>query len=363
MKIMRKILQILHPYIRKLEHEKANKVVLYALATLAFKEAKKPKFPYLHQNIWGIDFHAPVGLAAGFDKDALATGGHFHMGFGFVEIGTVTPKKQAGNSKPRIFEDRKNMALINRQGCPSDGLEVFGRRMGSYHLSHEHHWGVVGINFGINADTKDPVEDYRLGMQHVGALADYVTLNLSSPNTKGLGVLMNPQSLEAILETVMAEREKIEARLPALVVKISPDIKGEEIKPICEILLKHAVNGVILTNTTTDRPESLDPAMAREPGGLSGKPLFEKSTGMIGKFYQELQGKIPIIGCGGIDSAEAAYEKIKAGASLVQIYTGLIMKGPALVNDINAGLNKLLAQDGFNSITDAIGSIHKGSLS
>ncbi|MGM0422930.1 MAG: dihydroorotate dehydrogenase (quinone), partial [Pseudomonadota bacterium] len=252
-----------------------------------------------------------------------------------------------------------NGALINRMGCPSVGLSVFGRRMASYHLAHAEHWGVVGVNLGINADTTDPVEDCRLGMQHIGALCDYVVLNLSSPNTEGLRALLKPETLRPLIETVMTERETIESKLPALVVKISPDIADEDIAPVCKVLIEQDVNGVILTNTTTDRPADLDPEIAKEKGGLSGRPLRAKSTGFIERFYKQLNGQIPIIGCGGVDSAEAAYEKIKAGACLVQLYTGLVMKGPELIQKINTELDQLVQKDGFNSVRDAIGSAHR----
>jgi len=354
-----KILQSLYPLLRHLSYEHAHKVTLYALAAVGLRKCKKPDFLRLQQRVWGVDFYSPIGLAAGFDKDGVAISGHFHLGFGFVELGTVTPKPQPGNPAPRLFADEKHGALINLMGCPSVGLGVFGARMGSYHLAHEDHWGVVGVNLGINADTTDPVEDCRLGMQHVGALCNYVVLNLSSPNTEGLRALLKPEALRPLLEAVLAEREKIESSLPALVVKISPDIADEDIAPVCKVLIEQEINGVILTNTTTDRPVDLDPEISKEKGGLSGRPLRQKSTKLIEAFYKELDGQMPIIGCGGVDSAGAAYEKIKAGACLVQLYTGLVMKGPQLVHDINSELDKLIQQDGFNSISDAIGSAHQ----
>lgn len=354
-----KFLKYLTPALKKLDHEMAQKAALYAMKGFALKRPKAPDYPTLSQTIWGHNFLSPLGLAAGFDKNAIAINGHFHLGFGFVEIGTVTPEPQDGNDKPRIFMDEKNGAVINRMGFPNDGLELFGRRVGSFRLAHENHWGILGINLGVNANSTDAAEDLKTGMAHVGGMADYITLNLSSPNTKGLRAHLQPKNMEPILASVMEEREKIPERLPAVLVKISPDMDQTEIPDLCKVMKAHEVNGVIVSNTTVQRPSYLNSEFSSHPGGLSGKPLTDMSTDLISKFYNELKGSMTIIGCGGIYNAATAYDKIKAGANLLQLYSGLVTEGPQIVEEIQQELVSLIAKDGYNNISEAVGASHK----
>jgi dihydroorotate dehydrogenase len=353
------VLQFLFPFAGMIEAERANSLTLFMLSMIGVKRAKKPNYPTLQQNIWGRDFLSPVGLSAGFDKNAKAVSGHFHLGFGFVELGTVTPNPQDGKPKPRVFKDKKTESVINRMGFPSAGVQKFGRNLGAFHMNFENHWGIVGANIGINADTKNPAEDFRIGMQNLGAMADYVVLNMSSPNTAGLRELQKPELFGPIIDTVMDEREKITDKLPAVVVKISPDIDMGDVPALAKLFLDKGVNGVIVTNTTITRPDVLADKFSAETGGLSGPLLQDKSTALVSAFYTHLKDKITIIGCGGINDAESAYAKIKAGAHLVQLYTALVFKGPKLVNQINKGLVDLLKKDGFENISDAVGSAHK----
>ncbi len=354
-----KLYKYILPVLKRLDHETAQKAALYAMRLLSIKTPKSPSCPALEQHIWGHAFLSPLGLAAGFDKNALSINGHFHLGFGFVEVGTVTPEPQEGNKKPRIFMDEEHGAIINRMGFPNQGLEVFGRRIGSFRLAHENHWGVLGVNVGVNADSESAVEDLKIGMAHLGGMAEYVTLNVSSPNTKGLRTHLQPENMEAILKSVMEEREKIHERLPAVLVKVSPDITHDQIAPLCDVLKKYDVNGVIVSNTTVQRPANLPRDFASQTGGLSGKPLTQASTDLISAFYQELKGSIKIVGCGGIYDAETAYEKIKAGAHLLQLYSALVTEGPQIVKEIEQGLVALLQKDGYQNISQAVGANHR----
>lgn len=355
-----KFLKYLAPALKHFDHEVAQKAALYAMKGLSLKMPTAPSHEVLYQNIWGRNFLSPLGLAAGFDKNAIAINGHYHLGFGFVEVGTVTPEAQDGNAKPRIFMDEQAGAIINRMGFPSEGLAKFGRRIGSFRLAHENHWGVLGINLGVNAHTASPAEDLKTGMAHIGGMADYITLNLSSPNTKGLRSHLQPRSLGPILQAVMAEREKIPERLPAVLVKVSPDMNALEIPELCKVLKDHDVNGVIVANTTVRRPSGLPEKFAEEAGGLSGLPLNSISTDLIGAFYKELKGEMTIIGSGGIHDSKSAYEKIKAGANLLQLYSAMVTHGPHIVKEIELGLVNRLQQDGYQNISEAVGTAHNG---
>lgn len=287
----------------------------------------------------GISFPNPLGLAAGLDKNASACNALDKMGFGWLELGTVTPLPQPGNPKPRIFRIPEHNAVINRLGFNSAGLKGFLRN-----IKRANPKTIKGINIGKNAVTSlsNAVDDYLICLRGVYPYADYITINISSPNTQDLRKLQQDRELNKLLNALTRERENLadgSGRRVPLVVKIAPDMQIEQIDGIAEILRKNEIDGVAATNTTVSRDKISDHPMAREVGGLSGMPMREASTQVIHQLYKNLQGEIPIIGIGGIDSAEAAKEKLDAGAKLIQIYTGLIYKGPGLVSEILKSLN------------------------
>ncbi len=319
--------------------------------------AKRLTDPVLEQDLWGLKFPNPIGLSAGFDKNAEVIGPAFNLGFGFVEAGTVTPKPQAGNPSPRIFRDPTHEAVINRMGFPNGGMAVFKSNLEAFLNGKQKPAGVVGINIGMNKTQKDPAKDYTTLIKMLAPMADYLTVNISSPNTPGLRDLQRREPLLDLLMAVQDARAKAcRTNPPPLLVKFAPDLTEDQIEEMAFTVLEAQIDGIILTNTTLDRPASLPSSFAAQPGGLSGKPVREKSTQVIRQFYKLTEKKIPIIGVGGISSAHDAYDKIKAGASLIQIYTGLIYQGPSLVYRIHQGLIELLKSDGYSHISQAIGA-------
>ena len=307
--------------------------------------------PALPVTVAGVAFPNPVGLAAGFDKNACIINAMAQLGFGFAEIGTVTPRPQPGNPKPRLFRLPEDRAIINRMGFNGEGAAAVVARLESLKRRIP-----VGVNIGKNKDT--PLEqantDYVAGFEALARFADYVTVNVSSPNTPGLRQLQERASLEGLLASLVEARTRAALEVPVFL-KISPDETDEQLDEVLEVVETAGIDGIILSNTTVSRPASLRGAARAEQGGLSGPPLRERSTAMIRRAYRKVGGRLPIIGVGGIDSADAAYEKILAGASLVQVYTGLIYEGPALVSLILKGLVARLARDGYASIADAVG--------
>ncbi|KAL3276991.1 hypothetical protein HHI36_012351 [Cryptolaemus montrouzieri] len=299
-------------------------------------------------------FKNPIGLAAGYDKNAEAVYGINELGFGFVEVGSVTPLPQLGNEKPRVFRLKDDCAVINRYGFNSDGHEKVLQRM--YEIRQNMFDGVIGVNLGKNKMSLDPVGDYVTGILKFGPVADYLVINISSPNTPGLRNMQNKKELYDLLVPVVQAANRVPNR-PALLLKLAPDLSYEERKDVADIIMKKEckVDGLIISNTTVSRPDSLScKKEAMETGGLSGKPLKNMSTQMVADMYKLTNG-MPIIGVGGISSGEDAYEKIKAGATVVQIYTAMVYEGPALVTQIKKDLVKLLADDGYRNITEAIG--------
>lgn len=279
------------------------------------------------RTLMGLNFPNPIGLAAGLDKNGDYIEPLAFLGFGFIEIGTVTPKPQSGNPKPRLFRLTNQEALINRLGFNNKGLDYVVES-----LKHTQYKGILGVNIGKNRDTPNEkaIDDYLLGFRRVAPYASYVTINISSPNTQALRELQHGDLLQSLLRTLKQEQAAQKKYVP-LVVKIAPDLTQEELEKIAEILLAEKMDGVIATNTTLSREGVEDSPYANEVGGLSGKPVFKRSTSIVNQLHKLLQGNIPIIGCGGILSAEDASEKIASGASLVQVYTGLIYRGPSLV--------------------------------
>jgi dihydroorotate dehydrogenase len=346
---------LIRPLLRALPAEAAHRATIRALAQglggLAAGRAE-PDPPSLKQVLWGREFPNPVGVAAGFDKDAEVPDALLRLGCGFAETGTVTPRPQPGNPKPRLFRLYDDRAVINRLGFNSQGLEPTLKR-----LRARRRMGVVGVNLGKNRDSTDAAADYLDGVRWVGTLADYFVVNVSSPNTPGLRDLQRREILDDLLRRVIAVRDEAAPGTP-LLVKIAPDLSPEERADIAAIVGPSGVDGIVIGNTTVARQPGLRSAQAGEQGGLSGGPLFAPSTALLSDIYRLTQGKIPLVGVGGIASAEDAYAKIRAGASLVQLYTALVFEGPALIGRIKRGLADLLARDGLASIAEAVGADH-----
>ncbi len=303
----------------------------------------------LKVQLLGKNFPNPIGLAAGFDKSAEAYNSLLRLGFGFVEVGTVTPLKQFGNPKPRIFRLKDDDALINRLGFNNDGIEIIKNRIKSNDKK-----GILGVNIGPNKETKDQKNDFCLGLKNFFDIADYITVNISSPNTEGLRDFHEQEKLKNLLLALNKIKKENKTDI-SLLLKVSPDIEDNHISEIVDVATNNDIAAIILTNTTNGNRDNLRSEIKREKGGLSGKPLQEISTNMIKKFYKQLNGKIPIIGVGGVDSGKSAYEKIIAGASLLQLYTGFIYKGPSVAKDIKKGLIQILKAEGLNNIKEAIG--------
>src|SRR3954447_2224568 len=342
----------------RLEPETAHKVALTALRWhLGFfatdHRSRRPAPSILAQSLWGLKFDNPVGVAAGFDKDAYAPDQILKCGFGAVEVGTVTPKPQKGNDGERVFRLDGDASIINRMGFPSDGLAVVEKRI-NRRLKRR---GVLGINLGKNRDTPDAAADYVEGVCRMAPFADYLVINISSPNTPGLRDLQRREPMEALVAKVMRARDAGTVR-PPLLVKIAPDLSSDECADIAAVSLATGIDGIIIANTTTSRPAGSGERFKKQ-GGLSGPPLLHLSTELLSEIYKLTSGRIPLIGVGGISSAEDAYAKIRAGASLVQIHTALIFGGMSLVGQIKDGLVRLLSADGFANIADAVGANHK----
>jgi len=347
--------RLIGPALRRLPREAAHELTLRALELgagrfLGAAAAPEPDPPVLAQRLWGLDFANPVGLAAGYDKDARVPDAMLQLGFGFVEVGTVTPRPQPGNPKPRLFRLEQDQAIINRMGFNSGGLDSVCER-----LSRRIRSGIVGVNLGKNRNTVDAADDYAEGIRRAARLADYLVVNVSSPNTPGLRDLQHRAMLGSLLEGLTKVRDQTGCRVP-LLVKVAPDLTSEECEDIAQVALETGIDGLIVSNTTVERPPDLVSRHAQEAGGLSGRPLFAPSTAILAEMYRLTQGRLPLIGVGGIASAEDAYAKIRAGASLVQLYTALVFTGPALVRQIKSGLATLLRSDGFASIAEAVGT-------
>lgn len=340
-----------------MDPEDAHRLTLKALKTGLMPCPARVDDPKLKVTLWNRAFPNPVGLAAGFDKNADVVGPMLKIGFGFVEAGTVTPRPQEGNPRPRVFRDSQNKAVINRMGFPNEGLNVFRHNIEKFLQEKPRPAGLVGINIGMNKGQTDPAKDYCALVKTLGPYADYLTVNISSPNTPGLRNLQERENLLPLLEKILDERARAcGADAPPLLVKLAPDLTETQQEDIARTALEAGIDGLILTNTTLDRPDHLPIHFREQAGGLSGAPLTTKSTDIIRNFYRLLDRKIPIIGAGGISSADDAYEKIKAGASLVQLYSALVFHGPDLVPDILSGLSARLQKDGFTHISQAIGT-------
>ena len=341
----------LGPALAHLDPEAAHRLAIAGLRRAPLPPAA-PDDPILATTLWGRDFPNALGLAAGFDKHGEAPDACLALGFGHVEIGGVTPRPQPGNPRPRVFRLAKDRAVINRYGLNSDGLTVVAAR-----LARRTRRGLVGANLGKNKDSLDEVADYVAGMRALGPHVDFAVINVSSPNTPGLRDLQGRVAMAGIVRAVAAARDATEPR-PALLVKLAPDLDDAALADAAEVALECRLDGLVMGNTTVARPASLRSSARSETGGLSGAPLLAFSTGKLRDLYRLTGGRVPLVGCGGVASGADAYAKIRAGASLVQLYTALVYEGPGLVPRIKRELAALLRRDGFRSVAEAVGADH-----
>ena len=342
---------VLRPFLFNLDPETAHDLAIKSLKLnpLPSKMFEAEDEQMLNIKLLGKNFPNPIGFAAGFDKSAEVYNSLLKLGFGFVEVGTVTPLKQFGNPKPRIFRLEEDQALINRLGFNNDGIEKIKARIKS-----NAKLGILGVNIGPNKETKDQKNDFCLGLKSFFDLADYITINISSPNTEGLRDFHDKEKLVDLIFALNKIKKDKKTNIP-LLLKISPDINDSQISVIAEIALKNNISAVILTNTTNNNRNNLTSKFKEEEGGLSGEPLCQISTNMIKKFYKELNNKIPIIGVGGVNSGKSAYEKILAGASLIQLYTSFVYRGPSAAKNIKKELIQILKSEGIKNIKDVVG--------
>jgi dihydroorotate dehydrogenase len=345
---------------RLLPPETAHNLALRGLALVGNGSRPQSNAQQLQQQLWGRSLTNPIGVAAGLDKDGIAIAGLARLGFGAVEIGSVTPRPQPGNPQPRLFRLEEDGAVVNRMGFNSAGHEAVFRRLNQYRHRAGNAGPLIGVNLGKNRDSEDPGADYAAGIARFSGLADYLVINISSPNTPGLRSLQAAQPLRALLDRLAEVRGRIGSR-PPLLLKLAPDLLPDERAVAAEIAIAFAVDGLILGNTTLSRPPELRSRHRNEAGGLSGRPLFALSTSVLADFARLTQGCLTLVGVGGVASGADAYAKIRAGASLVQLYTALIYQGPGLVHRVKAELTQLLARDGCSCVTAAIGSGLKAS--
>jgi len=340
--------------LRRLPPEVAHRATVRGLALGLGPRRHMPDPPRLATRLWGRTFPNPVGLAAGFDKNAEVPDAMLALGFGFVEVGTVTPRPQPGNPKPRLFRLEEDQGVINRLGFNSEGLAAVERRLAK--RRDRRGFGKVGANIGRNRETGDEIEDYVEGVRALAPLVDYLVVNISSPNTPGLRELQRMNAVERLMERVLPARAEVAPRdPPPLLLKIAPDLTQQERADLAQAALASHIDGLVVANTTVARPDTLVSGDAHEPGGLSGRPLRGASTQLIADMARLTGGRIPIVGVGGISSGADAYAKIRAGASLVQLYTALVFEGPRLVTRIKRELDALLVRDGFASVAEAVG--------
>ncbi len=347
------VYDLVGPLLRCMDAETAHGLTIRALKWGIVPHQRVVRHPSLETTVFGRNFPNPVGLAAGFDKDAEVPDAMLAQGFGFVEAGSITPLAQPGNPTPRLFRLKSDEGVINRMGFNNKGAEAVARKLSMRHGRP----GIVGINLGKNKDTTDAAEDYVKGVHLLAQYAAYVVVNVSSPNTPGLRALQGREPLERLLSRVhTALNEAVPSSPPPLLLKIAPDLTDDDKVDIAAVVKSTGVNGLIATNTTITRPDTLTSRGKNEVGGLSGKPLADLSTQVVGDMYQLLNGTVPIIGVGGIHDVDSAYAKIRAGASLIQLYSAMVYQGPALVTRILEGLIKRLQADGFDTVADAVGA-------
>ena len=342
----------LRPLLFKVDPEKAHTLAIkslkFNLIPNVFDENKNDSI--FQTKIFGKDLDNPIGMAAGFDKNAEVYNALFKLGFGFVEVGTITPLKQYGNPKPRVFRLVEDEALINRLGFNNHGAEIVKDR-----IKRNKKLGLLGINIGPNKDSSDRLNDYLIGLKTFYDDADYITINISSPNTENLRTFHEGNKLQDLLKSIMEEKKNLNSNIP-IAVKVSPDISEDQVSQISEILLEHEIKAIIVSNTSEATRDKLSNIQRHQKGGLSGKPIEEKSNILINRFYKLLKGKIKIIGVGGVDSGQSAYDKFIAGADFVQLYTGMVFKGPNIAGIIKKDLKELLIRDGVKNYTEIVGN-------
>jgi dihydroorotate dehydrogenase len=342
------------PLLRWLDPEDAHRLAVQGLKLLP---SMRPKVddPKLAVRAFGLNFPNPIGMAAGFDKNAEAADALLRFGFGFVEIGTVTPRPQEGNPRPRLFRLERDEAVINRMGFNNEGEKAVLRRL----AARANLGGIIGVNVGANKDSSDRVADYVRLIEAFAPVASYFTVNVSSPNTPGLRNMQQAHILDDLLAKVIDARERVRAKAgdSPVLLKIAPDLSLAELDEVVHVARSRRVDGMIVANTTVGRPTTLrEPERAKEQGGLSGRPLFRLSTRMVAETYVRAEGAFPLIGVGGIDSGGAALTKIRAGASLVQLYSSLVYKGVGLIDDIKNDLASTLLRTGRDSLSEIVGA-------
>ena len=342
----------LRSLIFKIDPERAHFLAIQSLklnlVSNIFDENKND--PILKTKLFNQNLDNPIGIAAGFDKNAEVYNPLFKLGFGFVEVGTVTPLKQYGNEKPRVFRLVEDQALINRLGFNNHGSDTILNRIKS-----NKKLGVLGVNVGPNKDSNDRLNDYLIGLEKFSEVADYITINISSPNTENLRNFHEENKLKELLKSVSEKKKQLKSEIP-VAVKISPDINENQIDLISEILLENDISAIIISNTSEASRETLQNIQRHQKGGLSGKPIEKKSNLLISKFYKLIKGKIKIIGVGGVDSGKAAYDKFLLGADYVQLYTGMVFQGPNIAGMIKKDLKELLIRDGVKNFTEIVGN-------
>jgi len=342
----------IRPLLFKIDPEKAHNLAIqslkFNLVSNLFDENKND--PMFKTKLFDKELDNPIGIAAGFDKNAEVYNPLFRLGFGLVEVGTITPLKQYGNSKPRVFRLVEDEALINRLGFNNHGAKIVLDRIKS-----NDKLGLLGINIGPNKDSNNRLNDYLIGLKTFHEVADYITINISSPNTENLRNFHEKSKLQDLLKSILKEKNDLKSKVP-IVVKISPDIDENQIDLISEIFLENEIKAIIISNTSEASRDTLNDQQRHQKGGLSGKPIEKKSNILINKFYKLLKGKIKIIGVGGVDSGQSAYEKFLAGADFIQLYTGMVFKGPNIAGIIKKDLKNLLLRDGVKHFTEIIGN-------
>lgn len=342
------------PFLLRMDPEQAHELTIRALKTGLVPPAGGRDPDILRTRVLGLELPNPIGLAAGFDKNAEVPDAMLKLGFGLVEAGTVTPRPQPGNPRPRLFRIPEVGAVINRFGFNNQGIDAFAGRL----EARAERPGAVGANVGKNKETEDAAADYAVGIRRTAPFASYLVVNVSSPNTPGLRTLQSKEALSALLARCLEARKQSGAE-PPLLLKVAPDLAEQDKADIAEVVLGSGIDGLIVSNTTIARPDIIPPELAKEAGGLSGRPLMVPSTQVLGEFHRLIGGRVPLVGVGGVASGADAYAKIRAGAALVQLYTALAFNGPALVTRIKRELADLLARDGFRSVAEAVGADHR----